>query len=124
MRTIDYAASELFRFRPARGTFDTKAVAAKILSMGSAAPDPLEPGVFLVTTSPEVLQYALDARRQRPREFPYIVVVRVAPGEVSVPTQLDEEHLRLARQLMEWILASYDCQVADEYGNPVEIREA
>jgi hypothetical protein len=99
--------------------FDS-AIKANLLLRSDAIADPLGTATVMLigTDSDDMREYFTEERIERPTEFPYCTLVRFEPGEVVVFHEFaSEAKLISSRSFVAWVLAHYDCEVLDNYGN-------
>jgi hypothetical protein len=108
--------ADVLYFRPEQGQFDVVQVSDYLARLGYSFRDPVKPDVFVVSASPEVRDHALKRRLEDPgRGFPYVLLISVEPGLITINQMTREKELELSRQFIEWLLDHYPCQVRDDY---------
>jgi hypothetical protein len=85
-----------------------------------AIADPLGTATVMLVGARNVglLDSICEERIENPDEFPYCTLVDFEPGEVVVFHEFsDTDELISSRSFVAWVLAHYDCEVRDNYGN-------
>lgn len=115
-------AQEALSFTPRSGSFDLAKLAAGIARIGFSFQDEARPERFVITSDAESRDAFRAARKENPEgPFPLVVNVEARPDEIMVwPAVYDPELKDLSRQVVEWILATWRCDVANEFGTDLE----
>lgn len=101
---------------PVNGTFDVASIERFLAQQPDVLPDPLGTGTYIVCGIPEAKEVVYNERVAKPSQFPYAVLVMVKPECVNVFQEYgDEDGLRSARNIVQWILEHEHCRVQDGY---------
>ena len=115
-------AQEALSFTPREGQFDLKAVAAGIAGIGFSFQDAARPERFVISADAASRDAFRAARKADPDgPFPLVVNVEARPDELLVwPATYDPKLRELSRQVVEWIVATWQCDVANEFGTDLD----
>lgn len=108
---------ETLDFVPRSGEFAVDAVAEAIAEIGFSFRDETDPSMFVVCSEEESRTIFQARRREDPSEgFPYVLLIQVSSGKVSVDPMPDSPLRDLARQFIDWLTSEYECNVINEFG--------
>jgi len=104
--------------QPFSKLFDREHVEHYVAKLGFSCRDPIDETTYIVCSSPEILKYCYDQRKNHPEKgFPYVLIISFKTDAILIGQNCDKAERHLARQFVEWLLSHYDCKVTDDYGN-------
>ena len=106
----------MIHLEPLSGAFARPAVEARLAQFPHAFRDAKKPNVYLLCGSAEVQAWAKN-ERARSDEFPYVGLVDLEPGHITVRQLCNEEELAVVRQFVQWLVDEYRCKIEDDDGN-------
>ena len=107
---------DLLIFRPLQGSFDVAQVNDYLSRLGYSVRDPIRSELTIVASTAETRDYAIKLRTAvPPGNLPYLLLVSVAPDEVTVDQMTKQAELELANQFTTWLSQHYACSVRDDY---------
>jgi hypothetical protein len=108
---------EFLAFTPETGVFDMEAVAQEITKLGFWFRDESDPARFVVTADEESRDEFQRRRREDPESpFPYVLLINAAPERIIVSPSTFDDEKPMTRAFIEWLRATYPCQIKNEYG--------
>jgi hypothetical protein len=101
---------------PVSGVLNATAIERFLSRQPDVLLDPLGTDTYIVCGVPEAKKTIFSERMADQSRFPYAVLVTVKPECVNVFQEHgDEDGLRSARNIVQWILAHERCRVQDGY---------
>ena len=119
-------AQEALSFTPRKGSFDLAQVAKGIAAIGFSFRDIARPERFVIASDAASREAFQAERKADPTgSFPLVVNVEARADEILVwPAVYDPKLKVLSQQVVAWILDTWECDVANEFGTDVEELEA
>lgn len=111
-------AQEMVVLTPRSGAFDLERIRTAFAGIGfpfQEDGDPNRYGFCVTAGSRDRFQAARRARPDDP--FPFILLVDISADKVTVsPVTYDDEQKALSRQVLEWLVTAYDCDIGNQDG--------
>ena len=104
--------------RPVDGDVPVDEVRGYLQSRSDVLLDPLGSGIFIITGNEEANDFFEWKRRENPEDFPFAGLITVFPEGIGVLQEFaDDEMLRTAREIVEWVLQRRTYTLSNEYGH-------
>ena len=111
---------ESLLFRPRTIPFRPEEIEAQVLSMPFSLR--ADDGIYFLCGSAHATQYARSTLLEEPGDtYPAVAVVHISADDVRLGQRCNDDALRQARKLAEWLRRTYDCTV---YGDGIDYTEA
>src|SRR5262249_22280377 len=115
-RSEGYAVThEELGLRPKTGEFDLERVERYLAGLPFVARDPLHSELLIVAIDEEQLRMELEGRRQGERTYE-VALIEIGKDLIVVANGGDDEVLRHARSIVQWLLDNFDCTITNEVG--------
>lgn len=108
---------EELHFKPKSGAFDVDRIAERISSLGYSFRDEIDPTMFVVCRDEASRElFRNERRRQPPADFPYVLLICVKPGKVSLYQLPGTAFDPLAEEFISWFVTQQPVSVVNESG--------
>ena len=106
----------MIHLEPLSDAFSLPLIEARLAQFPFAFRDAKKPNIYMLCGSADVMAWAQD-ERSKSDEFPYVGLVDLDPGHITIRQLCNEEELAVVRQFVQWLVDEYPCTIEDDDGN-------